>query len=207
LSETLSPVLAGAGAASVIVVAGDGQPLAFMLATITGIAFGDLTRRARRENATAGGDVTDLASSLAFLAVLVAAAIDVGDGSVDPSNGWLGITFGVAVIALAMLLRQRAIAALGASFVVRLDVTAGQRLVEEGPYRWIRHPNYCALLAVAVGTALSLSSPLAAVAIATIWLPVTMLRIVREERLLAAHFGERYEQYRRRSWRLVPGIY
>jgi len=201
-------MLAGAGAASVIVVAGDATPLACMLATITGIAFGDLARRARREHTTTtGGDVTDLAGSLAFLAVLIAAAFDVGRGSMRWPIDWLGVGFGLAVITLAMLLRQAAVRALGASFVVRLDVTATQRLVDGGPYRWIRHPNYSALLAVALGTALSLSSPLAAVVTVTVWLPVTMLRMAREERMLLAHFGERYEQYRRRSWRLVPGVY
>jgi len=204
LSTRLSPVLAGAGAASAIVVAGDATLPACLLATITGIAFGDLAWRAQHERTTTGGDFTDLVGSLAFLAVLIAAAIDVGRGSVD---GWLDAGFGVAVIALAMMLRQWAVRSLGASFVVRLDVTAEQPLVDGGPYRWIRHPNYSALLAVALGTALSLSSPLAAIVTVTVWLPVTILRIVREERMLLAHFGERYEEYCRRSWRLVPGVY
>jgi protein-S-isoprenylcysteine O-methyltransferase Ste14 len=32
-------------------------------------------------------------------------------------------------------------------------------------------------------------------------------RIDTEERLLASRFGDRYAGYRRRTWRLVPGLY
>ena len=37
--------------------------------------------------------------------------------------------------------------------------------------------------------------------------PLLATRIESEEALLAAHFGEAYAAYRRRTWRLVPGLY
>jgi protein-S-isoprenylcysteine O-methyltransferase Ste14 len=35
----------------------------------------------------------------------------------------------------------------------------------------------------------------------------TLWRITDEERLLAETFGEEYEQYQARTWRLLPFIY
>jgi protein-S-isoprenylcysteine O-methyltransferase len=80
-------------------------------------------------------------------------------------------------------------------------------LVQHGPYRLIRHPNYTALLIIACGIALGLASPLAWAATFTLWLPIVIVRIVREERMLVERFGDAYREYRRRSWRLVPGIH
>jgi protein-S-isoprenylcysteine O-methyltransferase Ste14 len=34
-----------------------------------------------------------------------------------------------------------------------------------------------------------------------------LARIRSEERLLAEYFGSEYEDYRTRTWRLLPGIY
>jgi protein-S-isoprenylcysteine O-methyltransferase Ste14 len=38
-------------------------------------------------------------------------------------------------------------------------------------------------------------------------LPPLLARIVAEERLLGAHFGARYEAYRARTARLIPGVF
>jgi protein-S-isoprenylcysteine O-methyltransferase Ste14 len=200
-------VLAGAGAASVIVVAGGGTTDACLLGSLTGLVFGDLARRAGRERGRQKGDPTDAATALSFLAVLAGAALDIGRGSLHGDDARFDAFAGVLLILLGVGLREWSVRVLGASFAVRLGVADDHRLVDRGPYRWIRHPNYVALSIVALGTALALSSPIAAVATFMIWLPVTILRVAREERLLLAHYGERYEQYRKRSWRLLPGVY
>ena len=202
-----TPVLAGAGAASVVVVAGDWTTEACLLAALTGFLFGELTHRAGRERRRQQGDPTDAAIALSFLAILVAAAFDVGRGSLDGENAPLDALLGGFVILLGVVLRQWSVRVLGASFAVRLGVAEDHRLVDAGPYRWLRHPNYAALLVVALGTALALSSPFAALTTFVVWVPVTLVRVAREERLLLAHYGERYERYRQRSWRLVPGLF
>jgi protein-S-isoprenylcysteine O-methyltransferase Ste14 len=37
--------------------------------------------------------------------------------------------------------------------------------------------------------------------------PVLVARMNAEEALLESEFGEQYAAYRRRTWRLIPGIY
>ncbi len=199
--------LAAAGAAAAIVLAGGIDLEVGLLAAVAGITFADLARRAFREPAAGRNDPTDLATSLAFLAILIAAAFDAGRAAGGGRGDWIARAAGLPIIAAGLVLRALAMRALGASFVVRLGVRDDQALVDAGPYRWIRHPNYAALMLVACGTAVSLSSPLALAATVCLWLPVVLLRIAREERMMTERFDRRYRTYMSRTWRLIAGIY
>jgi methyltransferase len=57
-------------------------------------------------------------------------------------------------VAGAQALRWWCIAALGPRWNTRVIVVPGLPLVDRGPYRWLRHPNYLAV--VAEGAALPL---------------------------------------------------
>jgi protein-S-isoprenylcysteine O-methyltransferase Ste14 len=74
-------------------------------------------------------------------------------------------------------------------------------LVTDGPYRWIRHPMYTAVLAVVLPAAL-LGAPVsvgAGLALAA----VLFVKLRFEERELARRFAG-YAEYRRRSGALLP---
>jgi protein-S-isoprenylcysteine O-methyltransferase Ste14 len=200
-------VMVGVGAALVILLAGGIDVEVALLAIVTGVAFADLARRAAREHAVASSDPTDLATSLGFLAILIAAAFDVGRADGRYGVAWVARGAGLSIITAGVALRALAVRALGRSFGVRLGVREDQSLVFEGPYRWIRHPNYTGLILVACGTAVSLSSPLALAAAIFLWLPILLLRIAREERMMIERFGQPYSVYMSRTWRLIVGIY
>ncbi len=59
--------------------------------------------------------------------------------------GWLGWTM-LALVALAQALRWWCILTLGNSWNTRVIVTPEVPLVTRGPYRWISHPNYVAVV-------------------------------------------------------------
>jgi protein-S-isoprenylcysteine O-methyltransferase Ste14 len=44
-------------------------------------------------------------------------------------------------------------------------------------------------------------------ALTGLWLPIVVVRIAREERMLGERFGRAYIDYQERTWRLVPGLY
>jgi protein-S-isoprenylcysteine O-methyltransferase Ste14 len=202
------PWLVAATVAAAILAIGGARLDVGALALVSSAAFGDLVRRAVREPAVAAKDPTDLASSLAFLAILLAAAFDLGR-SAGAERRLLSVMplAGFGIIAAGLVLRSRAAGSLGASFAVRLAVREDQALIDSGPYRRIRHPNYAALLLVAIGTSLSLWSPWALAATFCVWLPVVLVRIAREERMLLARFDGAYRAYMQRTWRLIVGIY
>jgi methyltransferase len=89
---------------------------------------------------------------LAHVALLVAAPAEVwllGRPFV-PALGWPML----AVVVLAQGLRWWCIGTLGRRWNTRVVVVPGMPLVDGGPYRWLRHPNYAAV--VAEGLALPL---------------------------------------------------
>ncbi len=84
------------------------------------------------------------------------------------------------------------------------EVKAGSCLVTGGPYHWIRHPMYTALLTVTL--ALVCESFSAVRGFSWLLLFATLaVKLSREERCLREAFDE-YEAYRLRTWRLVPWI-
>lgn len=70
-----------------------------------------------------------------------------------PFQSWLGWPM-LTLLALSQALRWWCIVTLGRRWNTRVIVVPGLAPIEDGPYRWLRHPNY---LAVAVeGAALPL---------------------------------------------------
>jgi len=63
-----------------------------------------------------------------------------------PFIAWLGWPM-LAVVALSQGLRWWCIASLGRRWNTRVIVLPDAPLVRQGPYRWLHHPNYVAVLA------------------------------------------------------------
>jgi protein-S-isoprenylcysteine O-methyltransferase Ste14 len=205
----------GIVAAALVGWAGDwNSPKVWVLAIAAGASFFDLGRRDRVERHEASGtadafapEFYGVAMQLAFLAVLCVGAWD----NRAPELAWrhpgLPGVVGFALIMAGVVLRQRAAEALGRHFTVGLAFFADHQLIVDGPYRWLRHPNYAALLLVALGTAMMVWSPRAAGVALVVWLPLALLRIAAEERALHARLGSAYGEYSRERWCLFPGFY
>ncbi len=85
------------------------------------------------------------------------------------------------------------------------DVRAGATFVRKGPYRFIRHPMYAALLLVALALTLDQPSPPRLAALALL-LAVLLIKLHYEERLLDAAFPA-YARYKQETSRLIPFVY
>ena len=68
------------------------------------------------------------------------------EGSLRPFPGALGWVALLGVL-LSQALRYWAIATLGARWNVRVLVVPGEPPIAAGPYRYLRHPNYAAVIA------------------------------------------------------------
>ena len=80
-----------------------------------------------------------------------------------------------------------------------------RRLVTEGLYARIRHPLYLGEAIATLGVLLLYRIP-EAFALVALQFGVQLWRMYEEEKVLAAAFPE-YAEYRRRTARLIPGIY
>ena len=91
------------------------------------------------------------------------------------------------------------------NFNIRPLPRAGGQLIQHGPYRWIRHPMYSALLLAGVAAARVAGD-------VETWLVLAALAVVLvikanvEERGMTERYPA-YREYRQRTRRFVPGLY
>ena len=115
---------------------------------------------------------------------------------------WLG----VVLFAAGGALRLWPVFVLGRRFSGLVAIQPGHKLVTTGIYAVVRHPSYLGLIVSTLGWVLAFRS-LAGVLLTVILIPPILARIKSEEALLGTQFGDDYEAYRRRTWRLLPGVY
>jgi len=78
-------------------------------------------------------------------------------------------------------------------------------LVTRGPYRWVRHPVYLDEITAMLGLLLPILSA-RNLAVFALFCALQLWRTRHEEAALAATFPE-YADYRRRTPRLLPGLW
>jgi methyltransferase len=101
-----------------------------------------------------------------------------------PFVAWIGWPM-LAVVAAAQVLRWWCIGTLGSQWNTRVVVVPGLPLVHRGPYRWLRHPNYVAVVAEGVALPLVHDAWLTAVVFTALNSVLLSVRIRCENRLLA----------------------
>ena len=118
---------------------------------------------------------------------------------------WAGL-FGIVVFAGALWLFWRAHTDLGRNFSPTLHVRADHTLVVHGVYRRVRHPMYAAQWLWGIAQALLVHNWVAGFSGLVISVLLYLLRIPREERMMAEHFGEEYRSYKDRTGRILPRL-
>jgi protein-S-isoprenylcysteine O-methyltransferase Ste14 len=113
---------------------------------------------------------------------------------------------GVVLFAAGGALRIWPVFVLGRRFSGLVAIQPGHRLVTTGIYGIVRNPSYLGLLVNSIGWALAFRSG-TGLLLTALLVPPLLARIYAEERLLKAQFGSEYEDYRRRTARLIPGVY
>jgi protein-S-isoprenylcysteine O-methyltransferase len=165
--------------------------------------------RSRRSEATQA-NARDR-GSLRLLWIVIGAAITAGMSFADSSPrlpaGVPWAMIGLGVSGLGAVLRWWAIWHLGRFFTVDVAVAHDHRVVDDGPYRYVRHPSYSGLLLEFLGLSLV---PGALWTVFIILIPTFVAlwyRIQVEEEALGAALGPAYADYKRRTTRLIPGIF
>jgi len=120
-----------------------------------------------------------------------------------PGAGWvvLGLALQVGFFGLAISARRT----LGRNWSGAITQKVDHELIRSGPYRFVRHPIYTAIIGMFLGAALVSGDVHAFLAVAVI--VAAYLRKIRlEERNLAQVFGPRYDEYRRTTRALIPWV-
>ncbi len=105
---------------------------------------------------------------------------------------WIGI-------AIALWARWH----LGQYWSARITLKEDHQLIRTGPYAYFRHPIYSGIDLAAIGGALAIDRWRCVAGVCLIVLGY-WIKARREEKMLAAQFGEAFEEHRRQTGFLIP---
>ena len=105
-----------------------------------------------------------------------------------------------------MLVRWAAITTLGKYFTFNITVQPDQHLIQNGIYKYIRHPSYAGLILIFCGMGFYFSNWLSLMVLVIPITGVLLFRIYIEERVLHEAFGRVYEEYCAKTKRLIPKV-
>lgn len=157
------------------------------------------TRRARAAGAVEAGRGHLAPMVLFHAAFLVGCAVE---PLVAPRRWPLAASLAfLSVALLAQGLRWWAVATLGERWAIRILVWPGAAPVTGGPYRFLRHPNYLAVVAELAAVPLIGGAVYTALAAAALDLALLSVRIPQEERALGDAWAHAFAGRRR----FLPG--
>ena len=114
---------------------------------------------------------------------------------------------GVILILLGVALRWYAIWILGRYFTRDVAVSADQKVVQIGPYRYMRHPAYSGTFLTMLGVGLAMTNWASLVALLTCVFLGHMYRVSVEEKALSQTIGQPYVEYMHRTRRFIPFVF
>ena len=120
---------------------------------------------------------------------------------------WLLEIAGLLLYVMGFVLMGWALLTLGRYYQLGGSAPRSEdKMVMDGPYRFIRHPMYAAALSISLGLSFLIQS-LAFFAVFVIYLALILGLVPLEERELQKAYGAEYSDYQRKTRMLVPAIY
>jgi len=114
---------------------------------------------------------------------------------------------GYGLFAAGVIFRWVSIARLGRFFTPNVTIFEEHRLIDTGPYRFIRHPTYTGALVAMLGVTLTIGNLAALLVICVPVGAAVVWRMRIEEAALLEAFGDQYRRDMKSTWRLIPLIY
>ncbi|OUS28892.1 hypothetical protein A9Q99_10975 [Gammaproteobacteria bacterium 45_16_T64] len=120
------------------------------------------------------------------------------------SFNWV-MGLGLVIFVFGVLFRLNGIKTLGEFYSHRVRLVGDHKVIDTGPYQFVRHPAYTGMLASHFGFVLFFYSPWAMAAFLFVLVPAVITRIRIEERALFELDG--YPEYAATHKRLVPLVW
>jgi protein-S-isoprenylcysteine O-methyltransferase Ste14 len=116
---------------------------------------------------------------------------------------WTGVLIGL----LGVYIRRSAIVWLGRYYSRNVGIQGEHQLIQTGWYRFIRHPGYLGTFLTFMGFAISMGMWVSVIINVVIFFIAYSYRIHIEEKTMTTEFGEQYDIYKKRTWRMIPFLY
>lgn len=125
----------------------------------------------------------------------------------DHPIGPVSVLIGAALFLYSLVLFKKTHKALGKMWSHSLDLREDHKLVTSGIYEKVRHPMYTAFWLWAVSPPFLLGNWIAGFAGIIGFGTLYFLRVGQEESMMEAEFGQEYREYKKRTKKIIPGIY
>jgi protein-S-isoprenylcysteine O-methyltransferase Ste14 len=119
---------------------------------------------------------------------------------------WWRAVVSVLLFALAAVLSWTSSRALAGQLRIDAALGADHRLVRSGPYAVVRNPIYTSMLLVLFAIGVIIAGWKLFVVALLLFVIGTEIRVRIEERLLASHFGEEFQAYKRSVPAYLPFV-
>lgn len=166
-------------------------------------------RRARKtkvaNSAKTLGDRLALAAAAVGLSVIPIIFVATGfpkiaDYQFQPWLGWVGLLIELLFLWLFYASHRQ----LGKNWSVTLEIRSEHKLVTDGLYRYVRHPMYLSFWLWAIAQFCLLPNWVAGTAGLVGVAILYFSRVRHEEQMMRDAFGSSYDEYARRTGRIIP---
>lgn len=113
---------------------------------------------------------------------------------------------GLSLAAAGFVFMNWSVIILGKQFSIDITIQDDHQLVTKGPYHYIRHPRYTGIIVFFLGISLVFLFWIALIFVLATFL-VLILRIQDEEKLMHEEFKKDWEEYKEKTYYLVPFVY
>jgi protein-S-isoprenylcysteine O-methyltransferase Ste14 len=138
-----------------------------------------------------------------YVSIVIAIFLSINNIAMLPD--WLFYP-GIILIVIGVIVRQWAMFILGRFFILAISAQKDQKVVDHGPYRFIRHPSYLGMSLTVIGIGIALRSWGGILVILVIYGLALGYRVYVEEKFLALELGDDYIQYMKKTKRLIPFV-
>ncbi len=186
------------------------KALAVGLSLAWGFAEQSFAIRNRRRDADASREKDD--GSFFWISISISVGMTVaclsaftGTGDLRHPHRWEQL--GLLVMLAGTGIRVHAIRTLARHFTSRVTMLQDHTLIRRGAYRFVRHPSYLGQILILLGLGALMANLVSLIAAPLLTTAALLRRILVEERVMAEHFGQDYEDYRHAPWRLLPLVW
>lgn len=96
---------------------------------------------------------------------------------------------------------------LGKNWSPLLEIRKDHKLITEGPYKYVRHPMYTSMWLAVAGFWLISSNWVVGIVAFVTWSILYFIRLPDEEKMMIEEFGQQYENYIKRTKKIIPWVY
>jgi protein-S-isoprenylcysteine O-methyltransferase Ste14 len=114
---------------------------------------------------------------------------------------------GIIVISAGIVVRAWAVISLGNAFRSTIETHEGQSVVEDGVYKFIRHPSYSGAVLACLGYGIAFQNWISLLLLLIMPVIAFNHRITHEEAELIRVFGQDYINYQKKTKKLIPFIW